>query len=715
MPRKVSYGLDCDDEYGDYDDYDDYDYDYDVDDAGKTSHIALSHQVKKSGLWRCSICTYDNDESLSFCDICGVIRESFANLAISGKEKVDAVDKIYGASIMAKSLFSSIPSGGPKAAPAFQQLNEESLNIKENDFRGNINLQGCFDDPQAFLAPDSNAHKNIASFKFDSPSPDDIVSSGKNASRVAQKARATSVITRSKDVAEDLPIAKVLECSSGITFKDRQHNVNESSSAVDSDVRSKIPASNLQDLDSYKNSGSQKKIMNRDMSVSAQYKPEKWMLPDQEQGALVQLNLAIVGHVDSGKSTLSGRLLHQLGRISQKEMHKYEKEAKEKGKGSFAYAWAMDESAEERERGITMTVAVAYFDTQKYHIVLLDSPGHKDFVPNLISGATQADAAILVIDSSIGSFEAGMEGGGQTREHAQLVRSFGVEQVIVAVNKMDTVEYSKERFDSIKVQLGLFLRTCGFKESSILWIPLSAIENQNLVKAAADARLSCWYDGPSLLDAINSLQPPLRDVSKPLRLPICDVIKSRSVGHVSASGKLETGAIRNGTKVLVMPSGDTATVRSIERDSCICSVARAGDNVAVVLQGIDTGNVMSGSVLCHPEFPVPVATCLELKILLLDVATPILVGSEVEFHIHHVREAARVAKISSVIDPKTGKVSKKAARFLSAKQSAVIEVDLDGAVCVEEFSKCRALGRVFLRASGNTVAVGIVTRVIQQE
>uniref|UniRef100_A0A1D1ZDB6 HBS1-like protein n=1 Tax=Anthurium amnicola TaxID=1678845 RepID=A0A1D1ZDB6_9ARAE len=646
MPRKVSYGLDYDDDYGAYNDYDDHGYDYD-DVDGKTSQIAQSHKVKEPGLWRCSICTYDNDASLSSCDICGVIRESFVNQSTRGKEK--------------------------------------------------------------------------ASFKFDNPSPDDIVSSGKNALKVTQKAnaihsapaRATPIISRNKVVAEDLRNAEVLESSSGTPFKDRHIKVSESS-AGDTDDRPTSLVSSLRGFHLDEKSRSQRNVLNRDTNVQAQYKPDKWMLPEPERGTLVQLNLAIVGHVDSGKSTLSGRLLHQMGRISQKEMHKYEKEAKEKGKGSFAFAWAMDESAEERERGITMTVAVAYIDSKKYHIVLLDSPGHKDFVPNLISGATQADAAILVIDSSIGSFEAGMEGGGQTREHAQLIRSFGVEQIIVAVNKMDTVEYSKERFDFIKVHLGLFLRTCGFKESSISWIPLSAIENQNLVKAASDIRLSCWYNGPCLMDAIDSFHPPLRDVSKPLRLPICDVIKSHSMGHVSASGKLETGAIRNGTKVLVMPSGDIATVRSIERDSCTCSVARAGDNVAVVLQGIDTSNVMPGNVLCHPQYPVTVATCLELKVLVLDLATPILVGSEVEFHIHHVRETARVAKILSVIDPKTGKVSKKAARFLSAKQSAVIEVVLDGAVCVEEFSKCRALGRVFLRASGSTVAVGIVTRVIQE-
>lgn len=387
------------------------------------------------------------------------------------------------------------------------------------------------------------------------------------------------------------------------------------------------------------------------------------------------------------------------------------------GKGSFAYAWALDESAEERERGITMTVAVAYFDTNKYHVVVLDSPGHKDFVPNMISGATQADAAILVIDASLGSFEAGMDTvGGQTREHAQLVRSFGVDQIIVAVNKMDVVQYSKKRFDFIKQQVGRFLRSIGFRDSFMSWVPLSAIENQNLVAPASDARLMAWYEGSYLLDAIDSLQPPKRDFSKPLLLPICDVVKSNSLGQVFACGKLEAGAIRSGSKVLAMPSGDIGTVRSLERDSKACPIARAGDNVAVSLQGIDANRVVAGGVLCHPDFPVVVAAHLELKVLVLDaITTPILIGFQMELHIHHAKEAARVVRISSLLDSKTGKVTKKAPRCLTARESAVLEVALNGAVCVEEFANSRALGRVFLRSSGRTIAVGIVTRIIDRQ
>ncbi|OMO86132.1 hypothetical protein CCACVL1_09796 [Corchorus capsularis] len=672
MPRKVNYGVDYDDDDG-YDDYDEYDYDYEVE---ENVQAPSEEETAKHGVWRCSICTYDNDETMSACDICGVLRGPLVN--------------------------------------------------------------NCIYDG-----------KGTAPFKFDVPSPDDMVSHGLHSSKSGSKANIfdlkSSRVSGSvvgKNEAVQTHSSSRSDKSSASMPKGRVDNVDASSVAVNprssgkssSSMMAKERQDMVDDSSSSKNRGEAHNLTSnpKNSSVAAksghsndanagransntQYKPEKWMLPEKAEDSLTQLNLAIVGHVDSGKSTLSGRLLHLLGRISPKEMHKYEKESKLQGKGSFAYAWALDESAEERERGITMTVAVAYFDSKRYHVVVLDSPGHKDFVPNMITGATQADAAILVIDASIGSFEAGMDGTkGQTREHARLIRSFGVDQIIVAVNKMDAVEYSKDRFDLIKLQLGTFLRSCGFKDSSVSWIPLSAVENQNLVATPSDDRLS-WYQGPYLLDAIDSFQPPTRDFLKPLLMPICDVMKSTSQGQVSACGKLEAGAVRSGSKVLVMPSASIATVRSLERDSQACTVARAGDNVAITLNGIDGNQVMAGDVLCHPDFPVAAAKHLELKVLVLDVATPILIGSQLEFHIHHVKEAATVTKIPSLLDSKTGKVTKKAPRCIVAKQSAVVEVILQEPVCVQEFSKCKALGRVFLRTLGRTVAVGIVTRIVEEQ
>ncbi|XP_042438385.1 HBS1-like protein isoform X2 [Zingiber officinale] len=656
MPRKVSYGLDYDD---DYDTYDDYDYEHEVkvdgyDDYEDNVTSQLGKDGSKHGIWQCPICSYDNDESSFCCDICGAI---YVYSSTYGKQKVNPATRDTGASAISKSHAQIY------VAPRTNNLVDEFKSRKPNLYE-----QG---QPE-YRRGESN-------------------SKGKEAQVLSSDNETLVPSVHGSKVSSD--------CESESSHSRENMNLTAPLS------------SNLNQLKLGKHP-----IRNKKVNSKTKYQPEEWMLMEKEPEILKQLNLAIVGHVDSGKSTLSGRLLHLLGKVSKKEMHKYEKEAKEKGKGSFAYAWAMDESPEERERGVTMTVAVAYFDSKKYHVVLLDSPGHKDFVPNMISGAAQADAAVLVVDASTGSFEAGMDGYGigQTREHAQLVRSFGVEQIIVAVNKMDVVGYSKERFDFIKSQLGAFLRSCGFKDSSIIWVPLSVVENQNLVTTSADVRLSSWCQGVCLLDAIDSLQTPLRDVSKSLILPICDVVKT-SMGQVAACGKLETGAIRNGSKVLVMPIGALAAVRSIERDSISCNLARAGDHIAVTLQAIETGHVLAGGVLCHPDYPVQVATCLELKILVLDIPTPILVGSQVEFHIHHAKVAGRVSKMVVLLDQKTGKVSKTAPRILKGKQSAIIEVRLDGAVCAEEFSKSKALGRAFLRSSGTTIAVGIVTRIVERK
>ncbi|XP_023637302.1 HBS1-like protein isoform X3 [Capsella rubella] len=669
MPRKgLSNFDDYDDGFDDDDDAYDYDYDIDIDEHEEEEEVVVSkEEISKQGLWRCAICTYDNDESMFVCDICGVLRHPVAG--------------------------------------------NQSIN------------------------------KNTAPFKFDAPSPDDLVSNGLTSSKNGQKGSGDARMRQKEkqDSAEKNPLKKGGDSSetssrgrhdkldksfskggaggikSGKSLpKEKADMSNETSSSSKFMEESESLTSTMNKISLTGETEKSSDIKTIRPKSKSKHKPEEWMLLDKEPDALSQLNLAIVGHVDSGKSTLSGRLLHLLGRISQKQMHKYEKEAKLQGKGSFAYAWALDESAEERERGITMTVAVAYFNSKRHHVVLLDSPGHKDFVPNMIAGATQADAAILVIDASVGAFEAGFDNlKGQTREHARVLRGFGVEQVIVAVNKMDIVGYSKERFDLIKQHVGSFLQSCRFKDSSLTWIPLSAMENQNLVAAPSDNRLSSWYHGPCLLDAVDSVKSPDRDVSKPLLMPICDAVRSTSQGQVSACGKLEAGAIRPGSKIMVMPSGDQGTVRSLERDSQACTIARAGDNVAIALQGIDANQVMAGDVLCHPDFPVSVATHLELMVLVLEGATPILLGTQLEFHVHHAKEAATVVKLVAMLDPKTGQPTKKSPRCLTAKQSAMLEVSLQNPICVETFTESRALGRVFLRSSGRTVAMGKVTRIIQ--
>ncbi|KAJ3689268.1 hypothetical protein LUZ61_018432 [Rhynchospora tenuis] len=643
--------------------------------------------LMKSRAWKCSVCTCYNDKKSTSCDICGVSQSSFIRYSSPTEIEVDSRLRKCELSKLARSLFSSKPQRLPK------------LDISYEDFQDFLRFGGpC----RAYTAPRSKRSIHIVPFKFDTPSPDDVVSTGLKSAKTFLKVD-TLHLTKSQSDAK--------EKEKKTTSLSENTSAN-SSTGIEEETKSL--SENLQKLNLEKDHAPSKTKKPR---PKPQYKPEKWMLTGQEPGSRSQLNLAIVGHVDSGKSTLCGRLLHLHGQISNNQMHKYEKEAKDKRKGSFAYAWAMDESSDERERGVTMTVSVKYFDSKNYHVVLLDSPGHKDFVPNLISGTAQADAAILVVDASIGAFEAGMvgmTGMGQTKEHAQIIRSFGLEHLIVAVNKLDSVEYSQERFDLIKLQLGSFLRSCGFKESGLKWVPLSTMENQNLVARPSDVRLSSWYNGGCLLDAIDFIPPPSRYISNPLILPICDIISSRTLGQLAVSGKLEAGAIRVGSKVIVMPPGTVATVRTIERNGANCNVARAGDNVCVGLQNIGDDQLTSGGTLCHVDFPVRIASILELKIFVLEMSTPILVGFQVEFHVHHAKASARVEKIISLIDQRTGEVLKKAPRMLSGKQSAIIIVHLDREVCVEEFATFRALGRVFLRSSGSTIAVGIVNRILER-
>ncbi|XP_033513568.1 uncharacterized protein [Nicotiana tomentosiformis] len=657
---------------------------------------------------------------MNACDICGVLRHPLVkNCAGSKENAVGGICKDSGASVMAKSLFASLLLQKPKKAVNFEAQNysfktEDCFNLYKPG-----NMCGHFHDLHTAFCSQSHCKIDIVPFKFDPQSPDDSVLSGIIPSRLRPKADTDKVLQLnvpsnnkqlSTEVKKDLAAEGHPSSYTSLAKDDLKDSDSSSKTRGNDGV-----TSNLNDMSISSKPRSVDTRKSDSATSSSKNKPQKGVQPPQKEDNFNQLNLAIVGHVDSGKSTLSGRLLHLLGRISQKEMHKYEKEAKLRGKGPFAYAWALDESAEERERGITMTVGVAYFNTKCYRVVLLDSPGHRDFVPNMISGATQADAAILVIDASVGAFEAGIDAtGGQTREHAQLIKSFGVDQIIIAVNKMDAAGYSKERFNAIKKQLGTFLRACKFKDSSVVWIPVSAMENQNLVTGPSEARLSSWFQGPCLLDAIDSLQLPQRDYSKPFLLPICDVVRAQSQGQVSICGKLERGALQTGNEVqvLLMPSREMATVRSLERDSQVCNSAKAGDSVTINLQGIDANHVMAGGVLCHPEFPVPVANHLELKVLILDNSIPILIGSQLEFLVHHVKEAARVVRILSLIDPKTGKETKKSPRCLLAKQNAIIEVVLQGMVCIDEHSNCKALGRVSLRSSGRTVALGLVTRII---
>ncbi|CAH0406125.1 unnamed protein product [Chilo suppressalis] len=418
--------------------------------------------------------------------------------------------------------------------------------------------------------------------------------------------------------------------------------------------------------------------------------------------------IVVIGHVDAGKSTLMGRLLCDLGEVSQKTLHKYEQESKKIGKQSFMYAWVLDETGEERVRGITMDVGKAQFETKTKKVIILDAPGHADFIPNMITGAGQADVALLVVDATRGEFESGFDLGGQTREHALLVRSLGVNQLAVAINKLDTTNWSQERFDEISKKLKTFLKQAGFKDSDVTYVPCSGLTGENLVKPPSEVELLKWYNGPCLLDVIDKFNVPERPISKPLRMPINDVFKGTGSGFCVA-GRIENGVLNKGDKVLVCPTKEMAEVRSISINEMPNNVAFAGDQVSVTLSGIDMQNVSVGFILSDPIQQVPVATRFEARLVVFNVKVPITKGFPVLIHHQSLVESANIVKLKSLLNKSTGEVMKKKPRCLGNNSVAVVDIEVSKPICVERYKDVKELGRVMLRVSGVTIAAGLIT------
>lgn len=424
------------------------------------------------------------------------------------------------------------------------------------------------------------------------------------------------------------------------------------------------------------------------------------------------LYVVVVGHVDAGKSTLMGRLLCDIGEVNQRTLHKYEQESKKIGKQSFMYAWVLDETGEERLRGITMDVGKVHFSTESKHITVLDAPGHADFIPNMIAGAGQADVALLVIDATRGEFETGFDLGGQTREHALLVRSLGINQLAVAVNKLDTTNWSQERFDEICFKLKTFLKQAGFKENDVTFVPLSGLTGENLVKAPTEKQLSDWYSGPCLLGVIDKFKSPERPVTKPFRMSVNDIFKGTGSGFC-ISGKIETGILNVGDKVLVCPLKETAAVKAISINEVPHTVVFAGDQVTITLSGFETQNISIGNILCDPSAPISVVTRFEAQIVIFSNKVPITKGFPVILHHQSLVEAANIVKLKASINKSTGEVIKKKPRCLGNNSVALVEIEVSRPICLEVFKNIKELGRVMLRVAGVTVAAGLVTAVIK--
>jgi len=421
------------------------------------------------------------------------------------------------------------------------------------------------------------------------------------------------------------------------------------------------------------------------------------------------LNLVVIGHVDHGKSTLVGHILYRLGLVDQKTLQMLEEEAKKKGKETFKYAWLLDKLKEERERGVTIALTYMKFETRKYIFTIIDAPGHRDFIKNMITGASQADAALLVVSARKGEFEAGMSPEGQTREHAILAKTMGINQLIVAVNKMDATEppWSQKRYEQIKTILGKFLKSLGYDISKIPFIPVSAWTGDNLIERSPNMP---WYDGPTLVEALDMLTPPPKPVDKPLRIPIQDVYAISGVGTVPV-GRVETGVLKVGDKVVFMPPAKVGEVRSIETHHVRIEKAEPGDNIGFNVRGISKRDIRRGDVAGHLDKPPTVAEEFTARVFIIWHPTAITVGYTPVLHVHTASVACRIVEIKAKLDPRTGKVVEENPQFLKMGDAAIVRFKPIKPLVIEKYSEIPPLGRFAMRDMGKTIGIGVVVDV----
>lgn len=414
------------------------------------------------------------------------------------------------------------------------------------------------------------------------------------------------------------------------------------------------------------------------------------------------LNLAFIGHVDHGKSTLVGRMMYEMGAIDEHIIEQYRKEAAAKGKATFEFAWAMDSLKEERERGVTIDIAHQRFDTDKYYFTVVDCPGHRDFVKNMITGASQADAAVLVVAAPDGVMA-------QTKEHVFLARTLGVTQLIVAINKMDATEppYDEKRYNEVKEEVGKLLRMVGYKIDEVPFIPVSAYNGDNVVKHSDRTK---WYTGPTVLDALNALKEPQKPVNLPLRIPVQDVYSISGVGTVPV-GRVETGVLKKGDKVIFEPAHVSGEVKSIEMHHQEIPEAYPGDNIGWNVRGIGKNDIRRGDVCGHVDNPPTVAKEFTAQIVVLQHPSAISAGYTPVFHCHTAQVACTITEIKAKLDPRTGSVKEQNPAFIKTGDAAIISVRPTKPMVIEKVKEIPQLGRFAIRDMGMTIAAGMCQNV----
>ncbi|HMD78628.1 MAG TPA: translation elongation factor EF-1 subunit alpha [Nitrososphaerales archaeon] len=425
------------------------------------------------------------------------------------------------------------------------------------------------------------------------------------------------------------------------------------------------------------------------------------------------LNLIVTGHVDHGKSTSMGHFLFDLGVVDNRMIEEFAKESEKTGAGdSFKYAWVLDQLKDERERGVTIDLAFQRFETPKYFYTLIDAPGHRDFIKNMITGASEADGAVLVVSAKKGEEDVALGPGGQAREHAFLLRTLGVSQLVVCINKMDdqTVKYSEQRFNEAKQDVENLLKTVGYDIKKINVIPVSGWTGENLAKPSTNMP---WYKGPILLQALDNFTEPPKPIDKPLRLPVQDVYTITGVGTVPV-GRVETGKIKVGDTVIIMPEGLTAEVKSIETHHTAMTEAMAGDNIGFNLRGVAKTDFRRGSVLGPTNNPPTIAKEFLAQIIVVYHPTAIAAGYTPVLHAHTAQVAATISEIVAKIDPRTGQPTEEKPKTIKTGDSAIVKIQPLRPIVLETFKEYPELGRFALRDMGSTVAAGIVREITQK-
>jgi len=422
------------------------------------------------------------------------------------------------------------------------------------------------------------------------------------------------------------------------------------------------------------------------------------------------VNLVVIGHVDSGKSTTTGHLIYKCGGIDKRTIEKFEKEAAEMGKGSFKYAWVLDKLKAERERGITIDIALWKFETTKFYFTIIDAPGHRDFIKNMITGTSQADVAILMIASGTGEFEAGYAKTGQTREHALLAFTLGVKQMVVCINKMDdkSVNYSEARYNEIKEEVSKFLKKVGYKAETIPFIPISGWNGDNMLERSDNMP---WYKGKIMIEALDDIKPPKRPSDKPLRLPLQDVYKIGGIGTVPV-GRVETGIIKAGMVVTFAPVGLSTEVKSVEMHHETLEQAVPGDNVGFNVKGLSVKDLKRGYVCSDSKNdPAQGVSSFAAQVIVLNHPNGFGEGYTPVLDCHTAHIACKFVKLTEKLDKRTGKKIEDNPQRIKSGEACIAILEPSKPLCVESYADYAPLGRFAVRDMRQTVAVGVIKSV----